>query len=162
MAQKKNTSVDDDINTDFAATCRKLNLEIEELLTHFNKEYEHPLITGPRDADRVARKITDRYPTLIVSVLYKNGYKLVTAKLVTPTFNDNSNLKNSVEIREKYLKNENNWPNFKLVQAFVTGYDMASEDAERMEKLKNENERLREQLYMNRPMFPVFPPLGFR
>ena len=100
--------------------------------------YEKALISGIRGAERVAKRLSEKFKSLRVTLSYENGGSTISAtpsKWVPNEGYQSSNLEYKVREAEDALKKiDSHWPAFTEVAAYASGYHDASEIVAELEK----------------------------
>lgn len=121
------------------------NEELQRRLTAFETRriellpaYDKALISGIRSAERVAKRLSEKFKSLRISISYEKGEPSISAtpsKWVPNDGYQSSNLEYKVGEAEDALKKiDSHWPAFVEVAAYAKGYHDASEGMAELEK----------------------------
>ena len=126
---------------------QEVNNALEERHKALLPAFEKALVSRPRDPQSLAKKLSEKYPSLRVVISFQGGVQAVSA---TPLFEpytidpEYPNLEYRLRQAEDALKKP--LPSYAEVAAYAEGFNEASVSADDYQELKSDNKRLRSEM----------------
>jgi len=157
MNQKQKQAFLDDI--------AKANDLLQEERAKVLPSYQQPIATSPRDAVRLAKRLSDAFKNVKITLSFDGGQQAMFAE---PSFKPYSMEGVADHAIDNYTKNalataakkDTFWPSFNELCAYARGFDDGANNQE-LDKLRYENDELKRKIeyYKELPMMhPLMHP----
>jgi hypothetical protein len=136
------------------------NKGLEEWRLTLLESYAKPVCTNPKNAAWLAQKLSEKYPTLRVTIAYENGYPSVSASPAPKVFETTHYPENqSAAALATLAKVSTQWPSYEVVAAYADGYNCGCAFMKENEELKAKIATMRDE---RRDMIPFHPAMMMR
>lgn len=133
------------------------NKGLEEFRLALLESFAKPVCSQPKNAGWLAQKLSEKYPSLRITIAYENGYASVAAIPNAKVFEGGHYPEQqSVGALAALAKVTSMWPTWDVVAAFADGYNLACGVLKENEELKAKISQMRDE---RRDMMPFHPAM---